>query len=471
MSTQLFPPRGSARPGRAETAPRGIWMPDDQLDASWTYDERKTPRAMLLGTKAGRLIGHTDDRHAVMEAGSRGGKSATIIIPNLLRYRGSVVVIDPKGEIAAATAHVRAAMGQKVFICDPLNLRGRGTHGHNPCRELLRSSKEMLSADAAKLADALIIENLKEPHWPNSAKLLIKGLVLYLVMCDRQNLSLRTVRRLLSDIRELHSVLQVMAVTDALNGTIRNAGAPFLAKFRMVKGCPEANDEMLSVLATCNAETWPLDDLDAVFSRHDFDLEVFSTSETPTTVYLILPATLIPTHSKWLRIFVTQLISAMERKPIHRDRLPLWLILEEFAALGYMRSIEAAAGYCAGFGVKLWTILQDLTQIKTHYPNSWETFLGNAGLIQSFGNVDMTTTRYLSEMLGQTTIVEEQTGFVSAQQRGHGDDGVRQNLRSVPLLSPSEITFHFARENMNQIVLIPGKRPFFLDRLPIQGAR
>jgi type IV secretion system protein VirD4 len=469
MLTPSFPPRGTMRPGMTETAPRGVWMPQDQLGNAWTYDEAQTPRAVLLGTAARRLIGRTDDRHIITKAGSRAGKSRSVLIPNLLRYRGSIVVIDPKGELAEATAHVRARFGQKVFILDPFNVRGNGTHGHNPCAELLRSKRERLTADAAQLADALIIDQPKDPHWTDSAKNLIMGLVLYLLVHDPKNLSLKTLRRLLSNADALYRVLEVMTISDALDGVISNVGSAFLAKFRVRDGTPEANDEMLSVLATCNAQTRPLDDLDAVFRRHDFDMEIFSKSETPTTVYLILPATLIPTHSRWLRVFVTQLIAAMERCPIHRSRLPLWLILEEFAALGYMRSIEAAAGYCAGFGVKLWTILQDLTQIRTHYPNSWETFLGNAGIIQAFGNFDVTTTKYLSELLGQTTIIEEQKSFVSAQQRAHGDDGIRQNLRSVPLLSAPELTLYFAREQMNQLVIVPGERPVFLSRLSLDS--
>ena len=461
-----FPPRGSGRPGVFETAQRGLWMPGERLDMSWEYDEQRTPRSILLGTDGKRMIGRSDDRHIITMAGSRAGKSRSVLIPNLLRYRGSVVVIDPKGELAQATARARAAMGQRVFILNPFNVLNAGTHGHNPCAELLRSPKETLSADAAQLADALIIES-KDPHWTDSAKNLITGLVLHAVTADRKNLSLGAVRRQLSDTNELYGVLQVMALNEALDGVIRNVGLSFLGKFSVSGGAPQANEEMLSVLATVNAQTRPLDDLHAVFSRHDFDMEIFSASETPTTVYLILPATRIPTHARWLRLFVTQLLATLERHPIKRDNLPLWLILEEFAALGYMRSIEAAAGYCAGFGVKLWTILQDLTQIQTHYPKSWETFLGNAGIIQSFGNLDLTTTKYLSDLLGQTSIIELQKNTSTAAQRSHGDNGVRHNLRLVPLLSPPEIALYFARETMRQLVMVPGELPIILQRLNV----
>lgn len=143
-------------------------------------------------------------------------------------------------------------------------------------------------------------------------------------------------------------------------------------------------------------------------------------------------------------------------------------MLEEFAALGNLRSVETAAGYMAGFGVKLWAVLQDLTQLKRHYQHTWETFLGNAGLIQAFGNVDATTTDYLSKLAGQTTIEEEKRGFVSSSSMQHGDLGVRFDLRSVPLLAPDEITYYFARDTHRQMVLVPGEKPVYMQRMPFK---
>lgn len=437
------------------------------LDESWDY-ERHAHRAVLLGKCGQRLIGRNCDRHACTVAGNRAGKSHTVLIPNLKRYRGPVVVIDPKGELALETAHIRAAMGHKVVILNPFNVMGWGTHRHNPLAELLNAPPETVTADAAQQAEGLIVSNSKDPHWTDAARNVITGLALHTLTTRPDALSMAHLRQQLSDTARIPNIFEAMSLNDALDGTIRNIGKEFLGKYRRSGNSWDAGDEMRSILSTANTQTRPLDDLQSVFAGHDFSLEDLS-GERPVTVYLILPAMRIPTHARWLRIFINQLLATMERKPISRDRLPLWLIMEEFAALGYMRSIEAAAGYCAGFGVKLWTILQDLTQLKTHYPNSWETFLGNCGFIQAFGNFDVTTTKHISELLGETTITEALSSFVSAEQRAHGDEGIRYNQRSVPLLSPSEITFHFARERANQVVLVPGERPVFLSRLPVEG--
>ena len=73
---------------------------------------------------------------------------------------------------------------------------------------------------------------------------------------------------------------------------------------------------------------------------------------------------------------------------------PVLFLLEEFFALGTMPAIEKAAGYAAGFGVKLWIILQDLQQLKSLYKTSWQTFLANAGAVQIFGASDRETLEY-----------------------------------------------------------------------------
>jgi type IV secretion system protein VirD4 len=73
--------------------------------------------------------------------------------------------------------------------------------------------------------------------------------------------------------------------------------------------------------------------------------------------------------------------------------------------LGRLEVIEKAAGLMAGYGVKLWPILQDLGQLKRHYRESWETFMGNAGILQFFANSDMTTLDWLSKRMGQIELI------------------------------------------------------------------
>ena len=129
-----------------------------------------------------------------------------------------------------------------------------------------------------------------------------------------------------------------------------------------------------------------------------------------------------------------------------------------------MRLIEASAGLMAGYGVKLWTVLQDLSQLKAHYPKSWETFLGNAGIIEAFGNTDMTTLEYLSKRMGQSLSYQIQKNETAINQQQQGQTGVRETIVNVPLMAPYEISQTFARDKQNKLIL-SDQKPFGIGRV------
>ena len=473
-----FLPRGVG-PDATEKAPDRRWGDPSRLSRKWDYSDGK----VLLGSCDGRFIGDPDaegflegsgdDRHIVTIAGSRAGKSGTVLIPNLRRYPGSAVVIDPKGELASATASTRSGFGD-VFVLDPFNITppeiSRFRASFNPLQELQQSRPESIAADAATIADALIESNTSEGHWTDSARNLIRGIVLHMISPGSGLATLKTLRQKLTGeseafVRLLH---EMKANSDVFDGIVANTGRGFLAKLDSGKPSPE----LRSIVSTANEQTWPLDDVTSISKESGFWLS--SLTETPMTIYLVLPATRMATHAKWLRLFINLTIAAIERNPVKNPRggdLPVWVVLEEFAALGNMRSIETAAGFMAGMGCKLWVVLQDLTQIKTHYPHSWETFLGNAGIIQAWSNVDATTTEYLSKLIGQTTILETRMDSVSSHGHRQGDIGERTQFRTVPLLDPAEVTLHFSRETGRQLILVPGRPPIAINRLRMERER
>jgi type IV secretion system protein VirD4 len=73
---------------------------------------------IIVGKLADIYLGHLDDRPMVTIAGARAGKTSTVLEPNLYLYPGSMLVLDPKGELARA-ARFRRAMGHKVYVLDP----------------------------------------------------------------------------------------------------------------------------------------------------------------------------------------------------------------------------------------------------------------------------------------------------------------------------------------------------------------
>lgn len=64
-------------------------------------------------------------------------------------------------------------------------------------------------------------------------------------------------------------------------------------------------------------------------------------------------------------------------------------------------------GLMAGYGLQLWPILQDLSQLKALYVPKTNTFVVNAGVLQTFGAGDLETAEWLSRLLGPAIIASE----------------------------------------------------------------
>ena len=183
-----------------------------------------------------------------------------------------------------------------------------------------------------------------------------------------------------------------------------------------------------------------------------------------TTLYLCLPATRMGTHARWLRVIINLSLVAFERVTSKPD-IPVLMVLDEFAVLGQMKSIERAAGFIAGFGVRLWVVLQDLTQLSGLYRNGWETFLGNAGVATFWSNSDKFTLNYLSERMGQTTVTVDRPVEVTPQQRFSGAATSREDHRVQRLAAADELEQMLDRSELNMLVRVAGKPPVVIERM------
>lgn len=457
--------------GQAGALVDAAWLDPSRLSApEWQYRSGAGEVAgLVLGYRGGKGIGSLDNRHILTVAGSRGGKGVSLIVPNLLMYDGSVLAIDPKGELARITARARHEKGQKVVILDPFGESGVKPSGSfNPLDEL-DASDANVKDDAALIADALIIGNEREPHWTDSARILIKALILFALTLPKDERHLASVWRLLAGTHPLvvdvarraecskrAALFMLMQnCTGVFDDAVSGAGANFAQM---------AERELASVFSTTLTQLEFLDSnaMAGVLQRSDLRLSELKTGRA--TLYLCLPATRMGTHARWLRVIINLALVAFERTKAKAE-IPVLMVLDEFAVLGHMKSVETAAGLMAGFGVKLWVVLQDLTQIKRLYKESWETFVGNAGVSTFWSNSDKSTLDYVSDKLGQTSVQLTHKNDVTPQQRLSGASGSREELRVQKLAAPHELEQMLERRKRRILVLAAGQPPVILQRI------
>lgn len=467
-----------------EDIPRGLpGVPGKVVDAEyldvreletddWKYRDGKRVVGLLLGyrDRDGKDVGAgiKDDRHVLTIAGSRTGKGVSLLVPNLLLYDGSAIVIDPKGELARITARARREKGQKVVILDPFNENGRHERGcFNPLDELDPDSRSVV-VDANAIADAIITGNDRDPHWTDSARILLRALILYTLTMPKEERNLVTVRQLLTT--------EHPSIDITMKGANLKSGEQAL--FMMLAACKKYSDvsgtgksfrdmaerERASILSSARTQTDFLADgkMQDILKSSSLRLSELKTGKT--TLYLCLPATRMNTHSKWLRVIVNLAVVAMEQVKQKPD-IPVLFLLDEFHVLGHMASIQTAAGLMAGFGVKLWVVLQDISQIEDHYPKTWQTFVGNSGLVTCWGVSDNATLKYMSERLGQTSVRDLQPSGATPGQRQQGASATRAEMRVQKLLDENEMAVVLERKKRRILVSPAGGKPVILQRV------
>lgn len=480
--TGLAPRTGSgAAPGRPVVPGTPVGPvgpppgPDTHGSAYWgsTADMRalghlpapglSTPAGFALGRAPDGLRG--DDRfrqsgHVITFAPTGSGKGVGLVIPTLLEYPGSVLVLDVKGENYAVTARARRAMGQSVFLLDPYGVTGDTPHGFNWLDRIDLASEDCLS-DAMQLADACVIPSDKggDDHWDDTARDLLRGLVLQVAGLPAERRNMGEVRRLLTDNAEsLDDTLAAMMASDAAFGVIARAANTFSGM---------ADRERGSVLSSARRHTAFLDDPRIVrtLSRSDFALR--DLKRRPMTVYVVLPADkLRGGNARFVRGLVNDALAGMMADavtPFHK----VAFLLDEFAQLGRMTAIEDAVSLVRGFGLALWLFLQDMDQLKI-YPKRG-TFMANA-TSQFFNTSDLETARYVSDSLGKTTIEYETANRGKSGGSNYGGSGVGMNRGSSAgasqqfagreLLTPDEV-----KREPRAIVLVGGEPPWLLDRI------
>ena len=120
--TNKYLPRNVLLPRLTPDKPRvNYWMAPHDL-ARHSY----VPGQIILGKFAGQFLGRLDDRPQVTIASTRAGKTSTVLEPNLYLYPGSMLMLDPKCELARS-ARFRRALGHDVYVLDPFGKSGEAS--------------------------------------------------------------------------------------------------------------------------------------------------------------------------------------------------------------------------------------------------------------------------------------------------------------------------------------------------------
>jgi type IV secretory pathway TraG/TraD family ATPase VirD4 len=333
--------------------------------------------------------------HCLIVGRAKAGKGTRVIVPTLLRYRQSCLVVDPGGATAIITARARAEFSN-VHVVNPWGEIAETFEGFrlppatfNPLDVLNRKN-----ADTVTIAKALAITicpyegKAEDVFWSALATNLLTAVLLWLA--DRPDETVTLARVVELAIGEKANVLPRLAASEAFGGAIVDLVAPLrdmpaatyggvtaaLAKYMVSLSGPQ-------IQAATAASTFAMEDLAG------------DAKGRPTTVYLVVPSSPSEAATAWLRLMVGAALRTFRRKPI-REGLRCLCVLDDVALLGRLDDLPREFPMAGAFGLDFLLAVQSVDQLRNLYGGDHATLIENTGY-KWFSNVnDLGTLEFLA---------------------------------------------------------------------------
>ena len=334
--------------------------------------------------------------HALIVAPTGRGKTTGFVIPNLLTWEGSAVVLDEKGECFEATARHRRKQGDKIFRFAPTDFDDRRTHRYNPLLHISELKDAAQQQMELQLLASLFLQNENE----RVQGLLKGGIDLFvaagLLAFERKKPSLGEIYRIAASGGNKQKEYLARSVE------VQN-GAAKLIFTRLASTNNETLTSYVSLLMTSGLDQWQNPAIDAATQVSDFDFR--SIRKEPFSVYLIVQPLMVEPMAPLIRLFFSDLLASMQDKePGPDEPWPVMIMLDEFNRLGKMpivsKSIETLRSYRGHLAI----VTQTIPALDEIYgENTRRALQGNAGVKLYLTPSDEKTVEELSKAVGKTT--------------------------------------------------------------------
>lgn len=355
---------------------------------------------VIIGKFRGQYLQYWGQQFVMLAAPTRSGKGVAVVIPNLLCYPDSVVCLDVKLENYGYTSAYRQKYGQEVYLWAPFDESGR-THRWNPLERVARAAPH-LRMDALQAISSKLFHSAdgKNAFFYESARGMFEGLALYLIETGKACTFGEILRQGTSPEKSVRQHFQDMMHTSGLSGDCLGA---------LTRAMSGGDEAMANVLATFNQglQLFSNPMVDAATSACDFELD--QVRRKRMSIYLGMPANRVGEVGVLANLFFSQLIE------VNTDVLPeqdptlkyqCLLMLDEFTAMGYIKHIDKANAFMAGYNLRLLTIIQSVAQMedpKIYGTHGAATLVVNHGLKVVYPPRDHKESKEVSDSLGYFT--------------------------------------------------------------------
>ena len=387
--------------------------------------------------------------------GSGAGKSRGFALPNIMQCCCSMVITDPKAELLRKTGGLLEKKGYEVRVFDLIN--PDTSFCYNPFeyvhddKDVLRLISNLIQNTTPKGSQS------SDPFWEKSETALLQALMLYLLHeapPEEQNFAM--IMEMLGSAQVKEEDEDYESPLDILFNRLemRDPDSIAVKQYHIYKQAAGKTAKSILISVGVRLAAFNLPQIAKLTNTDELDLS--SMGERKVALFCCIPDA--DTSLNYLvGMIYSQLFQTLYYMAdrVHGGALPVPVncIMDEFPNVSLPNEFEKILATCRSRSIYCSIIIQNMSQLKALFKDSWESLVGNCDEFLYLGGNEKETHKYVSELLGKETIDTNTYGQTKGKS-GSYSTNFQQSGRE--LLQPDEVRM---LDNQNALLFIRGERP------------
>ena len=387
--------------------------------------------------------------------GSGAGKSRGFALPNIMQCCCSMVITDPKAELLRKTGGLLEKKGYEVRVFDLIN--PDTSFCYNPFeyvhddKDVLRLISNLIQNTTPKGSQS------SDPFWEKSETALLQALMLYLLHeapPEEQNFAM--IMELLGSAQVKEEDEDYESPLDILFDRLemRDPDSIAVKQYHIYKQAAGKTAKSILISVGVRLAAFNLPQIAKLTNTDELDLS--NMGERKVALFCCIPDA--DTSLNYLvGMIYSQLFQTLYYMAdrVHGGALPVPVncIMDEFPNVSLPNEFEKILATCRSRSIYCSIIIQNMSQLKALFKDSWESLVGNCDEFLYLGGNEKETHKYVSELLGKETIDTNTYGQTKGKS-GSYSTNFQQSGRE--LLQPDEVRM---LDNQNALLFIRGERP------------
>lgn len=387
--------------------------------------------------------------------GSGAGKSRGFALPNIMQCCCSMVITDPKAELLRKTGGLLEKKGYEVRVFDLIN--SDTSFCYNPFeyvhddKDVLRLISNLIQNTTPKGSQS------SDPFWEKSETALLQALMLYLLHeapPEEQNFAM--IMEMLGSAQVKEEDEDYESPLDILFDRLemRDPDSIAVKQYHIYKQAAGKTAKSILISVGVRLAAFNLPQIAKLTNTDELDLS--SMGERKVALFCCIPDA--DTSLNYLvGMIYSQLFQTLYYMAdrVHGGALPVPVncIMDEFPNVSLPNEFEKILATCRSRSIYCSIIIQNMSQLKALFKDSWESLVGNCDEFLYLGGNEKETHKYVSELLGKETIDTNTYGQTKGKS-GSYSTNFQQSGRE--LLQPDEVRM---LDNQNALLFIRGERP------------